>query len=232
MPRAPATKPTWRDQAGVFLSRTVFPWPWKRCMFPHEFGLEFADFLVEISEENCCHPLSFHHRVFMWNCETMAEKTVLAGKTTGVSDSYRHPPENVQHGTPKISPSITPFFQIEISIGWFTRLSKSTFHLSHKIFLTPWPFSPVVSPPLSSPQNTPHQQAHHRIQWWSARNGTTSIRRDEGDGLAWQSPRMAWLTPKTAGWTFGDFLVFQKRPFSGNDGGEKTGGVHWIWAYL
>ena len=108
------------------------------------------------------------------------------------------------------------FFQIEISIGWFTRLSKST-----KNCLTPWPFSPVVSPPLSSPQNTPHQQAHHPIQWWSARNGTTSIRRDEGDGLAYQTPPMAWLTPKTAGFLFGDFVFFSKTAFFRKWWGEK-----------
>lgn len=87
----------------------------------------------------------------------MAEKTVLTGKTTGVSDSYRHTPENVQHGTPKISPSITPFFQIEISIGWFTRLSKSTFHLSHKkMFDTVTLFTRCFSPPfITTKQSAP-----------------------------------------------------------------------------
>lgn len=136
----------------------------------------------------------------------MAEKTVLTGKTTGVSDSYRHTPENVQHGTPKISPSITPFFQIEISIGWFTRLSKSTFHLSHKIFFdTVTLFTRCFSPLFITTKHT-------------APANTSS-------NLTVERPKWHYFHPQGRRRWFGlpnpPHGLADPRPFSGNDEGRK-----------
>ena len=205
--------------------RTVFSFPemsspWgghgKDACFP----MSLVDFLVEISEENCCQPLSFHHRVFMWNCETIAaiarenEKTVLTGKTTGVSDSYRHTPENVHNGTPKISPSITPFFSHRnFEKGFLALVVAAHFSLNPICHLT------------HKKLHTAHQQAHHPIQRWSARNGTTSIRfRDEGDGLAYQNPPHGLADPQNSWVSLHWFSCFSKTAFFRKWWGEKKKG--------
>lgn len=213
--------------AGVFLSRTVFFFGHgKDACFPMSvvWSLVWWTFLLKFRKKHS-HPLSFHHRVFMWNCETIAaiarekEKTVLTGKTAGVSDSYRHTCENFQHGTPKFSPSITPFVQTEISSGsWFTLFSKSTFHLSHKRIRHRDSCLPFLSPF----DNQTHRTSKHIIQ---SNGGAPEMALLPSAGtkeMVWPGNTPGWLTPKQLGFPS---VIFKNDLFQEMMGEKKTKGL-------
>ena len=227
IPRAPATKPTWRHEVGVFLSRTVFPWPWKRCMFPHEFGLEFGGiFCWNFGRNTAILYLSITES----SCETV--KPLLVRKKTRSWLERRLEfliptvtRENIQHGTPKISPSITPFFQIEISIGWFTLFSKS--HLSpqpQKKNSHRDPFHPLFLPPFH--HHKTHRTSKHIIQ---SNGGAPEMALLPSAGtkeMVWPTKPPPWLgwPPKQLGFSSVILCFFQIRPFSGNDEGRNKKG--------